>query len=329
MNIHFGFSKKMAAIQFLGILFLVGATTSFSYAQESGSSSARHMELKSQQQALDDQIAQAEQHLSLGEGNNYPHSENMRPGGFSGVELPNALTSQETSSPDSDPSISVLDEVVVEDFYVDPFDEGSKDSEIQDPWESFNSSVFTFNQKADQYFLKPLAMGYHWVLPDVVEEALGNAFHNVRVVPRFVNNVLQGKGEGAGVEVGRFLINSTAGVGGLVDVADLGFDLNAVDDEDTGQTLGVYGVPQGPYLVLPFLPPLTARDGVGFIGDIALDPFSYLLPFSAQIGRTAGETVSIRSQNLARFQGVEDSTLDLYGAVRDAYGQSRAKAIQE
>jgi len=176
--------------------------------------------------------------------------------------------------------------------------------------------------------LKPVAQGYHWIVPDPAEEAIGNAFHNIGFVPRFVNNVFQGKGTQAGVEVGRFLINTTVGVAGLFDVAKDGFGLETVDDEDTGQTLAVHGVKPGPYVVLPLLPPMTVRDGVGFIGDLAMDPLNYVLPFVGQLARRGGETVNTRSQNLDRFQGVEEGTLDLYAAVRDAYVQSRAKAIQ-
>jgi len=229
---------------------------------------------------------------------------------------------------DQEGGVLQLEEIVVEADSVDPFDDGAAEV-VDDPWEAFNTKIFAFNLHVDRYVFKPMATGYAWILPDPVEEAIGNAFHNVRFVRRVVNNLLQGKGKGAGIELARFVINSTLGVAGLFDVAQAGFGLDAPDDEDTGQTLAVHGVKPGPYLVLPLLPPTTVRDGVGFIGDLALDPLNYVLPFSSQIATRGTENVNDRSLNLERFQGAEEATLDLYAAVRDAYLQKRAQAIRK
>ncbi len=229
---------------------------------------------------------------------------------------------------DQEGAVLQLEEIVVEADSVDPFDDGAAEI-VDDPWEAFNTKMFAFNLNVDRYVFKPIATGYDWILPDPVEEAIGNAFHNVGFVGRVVNNLLQGKGKGAGIEVARFVINSTLGVAGLFDVAQDGFGLDALDDEDTGQTLAVHGVKPGPYLVLPLLPPTTVRDGVGFIGDLALDPLNYVLPFSSQIATRGSENVNDRSLNLERFQGAEEATLDVYAAVRDAYLQKRAKAIRK
>ena len=229
---------------------------------------------------------------------------------------------------DQEGGVLQLEEIVVEADSVDPFDDGAAEV-VEDPWEAFNTKIFAFNLNVDRYVFRPMATGYAWILPDPVEEAIGNAFHNVRFVGRVVNNLLQGKGKGAGIELARFVINSTLGVAGLFDVAQAGFGLDAPDDEDTGQTLAVHGVKPGPYLVLPLLPPTTVRDGVGFIGDLALDPLNYVLPFSSQIATRGTENVNDRSLNLERFQGAEEATLDLYAAVRDAYLQKRAQAIRK
>ena len=229
---------------------------------------------------------------------------------------------------DQEGGVLQLEEIVVEADSVDPFDDGAAEV-VEDPWEAFNTKIFAFNLHVDRYVFKPMATGYAWILPDPVEEAIGNAFHNVRFVRRVVNNLLQGKGKGAGIELARFVINSTLGVAGLFDVAQAGFGLDAPDDEDTGQTLAVHGVKPGPYLVLPLLPPTTVRDGVGFIGDLALDPLNYVLPFSSQIATRGTENVNDRSLNLERFQGAEEATLDVYAAVRDAYLQKRAQAIRK
>lgn len=234
------------------------------------------------------------------------------------------------------------------DEFFDPFAKSEEPSDGEyDPWESFNSTMFEFNRKADRFVLKPAAQGYNLLVPDAVQIGVNNFFYNLRFVPRFVNNVFQGKVTGAGVETGRFLVNSTLGAGGFLDIATR-MNLRT-PEEDTGQTLGYYGVPPGPYLVLPLMPPLTLRDGVGYLADIFLDPINWLvLPLieiqgvpSAiahknrtttsviQLGRRVGEITNDRALNLEKFQGVEEATLDLYAAVRNAYLQKRAKAIRE
>ena len=128
----------------------------------------------------------------------------------------------------------------------------------QDPWEPFNESNFEFNRKVDLYALKPIATGYDAVLPDLVQTSIKNAIKNLGVVRRLVNNLLQLKFSGAGREVIRFAINSTIGIVGIFDVARDGMGIKE-SDEDTGQTLGFYGVGPGPYLVLPSLPVKIGR----------------------------------------------------------------------
>lgn len=231
---------------------------------------------------------------------------------------------------------------------LDPFaraDEGA--GEEYDPWEPMNANIFEFNLKLDRFVLKPVAKGYNFVMPDLVQVGVSNIFSNLRFAPRFLNNVFQGKVKGAGIEVGRFLINSTAGLAGFFDLARK-VDL-VTPEEDFGQTLGFYGVKPGPYLVLPFLPPFTVRDFVGFVGDVFLNPINWLVApiievnnvpsviarhnrFTAsliQTGSRVGEVINERSRNLEKFQGVEEATLDLYTAVRNAYLQKRAQAIRE
>ncbi len=234
---------------------------------------------------------------------------------------------------------------------LDPFakeDEAGGKQDEYDPLEPYNSAVFEFNRKVDRYLLKPVAKAYNFVLPDAVQRGFSNFFQNVRFVPRLLNNIFQGKVKGAGIEGGRFLINSTLGVGGFMDPARHWFKLET-PPEDFGQTLGVYGVKPGPYLMLPFLPPFTVRDVTGFLVDIVLDPINYFVFPSieldgapsliehknrgtttiAQFGSRVYEIVNDRSLNLETYQGVEEATLDLYVAVRNAYLQKRAKAIKE
>jgi phospholipid-binding lipoprotein MlaA len=199
----------------------------------------------------------------------------------------------------------------------------------QDPWEGFNEPMFRFNRQVDRYVVKPVATGWDFVLPDVVQRSLHNAFDNFRVVPRFVNNLLQLKWHGAGREAARFTINSSIGLAGLIDVAKDGFGVQQ-SDEDFGQTLGVWGARSGPYLILPLVPsPLTIRDGVGKIFDTLIDPATWFLPFAASAGIFVTDGINERSLNLDRFQRVEESVVDLYSAVRNAYLQRRAAAIRE
>ena len=137
---------------------------------------------------------------------------------------------------------------------LDPFarsDEGA--GEEYDPWEPMNTNIFEFNRQVDRFVLKPVAKGYNFVMPDLVQVGISNIFYNLRFPPRFLNNVFQGKVKGAGIEVGRFLINTTVGLAGFFDLAKH-VDL-ITSEEDMGQTLGFYGVKPGPYLVLPLLRP--------------------------------------------------------------------------
>ena len=229
----------------------------------------------------------------------------------------------------------------------DPFAKADEGVEEYDPWEPWNTRIFEFNRQMDKYVLKPVAQGYDFIIPDVVQVGISNIFYNLRFPQRFLNNVFQGKVKGAGIEVGRFLLNSTVGYAGFLDLAK---EIDWVTpDEDFGQTLGFYGVKPGPYLVLPFLQPFTLRDVGGYVTDIFLNPINWLVApiitvdgipsliahkntwtiTFVQFGARVGEIVNERSRNLEKFQGVEEATLDLYTAVRNAYLQSRARAIQE
>jgi phospholipid-binding lipoprotein MlaA len=200
------------------------------------------------------------------------------------------------------------------------------DAEEYDPWEPFNERMFTVNRELDHYALKPVATAWNAVVPEEIQQGLGRAFDNLFMPRRFVNCLLQGKLAGAGRELGRFVLNSTLGLVGLFD-AGKDFGLPPCD-EDTGQTLAVWGVGAGPYLVLPLLPPLTVRDGIGLGVDGLLNPINWVAPF-VSVGVRATEAVNSRSQHLEVFEDVEEGTLDMYSAVRNGYLQRRARAIQE
>ncbi|MDA0737549.1 MAG: VacJ family lipoprotein [Nitrospirae bacterium] len=231
-----------------------------------------------------------------------------------------------------DEGIPVMAETVVEgsaiDSFPDPFDVGPQ-TVVNDPWESFNADVFQFNYDMDRYLLKPVAKGYNAVIPPDVQGSLANAFNNMGFMTRFLNSLFQGKYGRAGIETKRFLINSTIGVAGLFDVAKYVFETEAPPSEDTGQTLALYGMESGPFLILPFMPPLTVRDAVGYVGDVAMNPLNYFIPFFPNFGLNVDRTVNDRSLNLDKFAGIEESTVDLYGAVRSGYFDSRAKDLRE
>jgi phospholipid-binding lipoprotein MlaA len=198
-----------------------------------------------------------------------------------------------------------------------------------DPFEGFNEKMFWFNREVlDRYLLKPAATAWDFIMADPVQRGIYNIFDNLAVVRRVVNNTLQWKLTGAATEVARFTINSTIGLVGFFDVARDAFGIQQ-RDEDTGQTFGAWGIGPGPYLVLPFLPPLTIRDGIGYAFDTAMTPYIYFIPWYANAGATATSTVNERSLNLDRFERVAESTIDLYGAVRNAYLQRRAAAIRQ
>jgi phospholipid-binding lipoprotein MlaA len=201
-------------------------------------------------------------------------------------------------------------------------------SQDYDPWEPFNDRMFSFNHEVlDRFVLKPAATAWDRVLPTDARQALGRAFDNLGMPRRVVNHLLQGSVPGAAREVARFLLNTTVGVAGLFDVATrAGLEKR---DADTGQTLGVYGIGPGPYLVVPVLPPLTVRDAIGYGVDTLLDPLGYFVPLLVSAGTTAGKTVNERSLNLTLFQDVENSVLDLYSAVRNGYLQRRQRAIEQ
>jgi phospholipid-binding lipoprotein MlaA len=199
----------------------------------------------------------------------------------------------------------------------------------EDPWEGFNEKMFSFNRDIfDRFVLKPIATGWDFIFPDPVQRGIHNVFDNLAVVRRVVNNTLQLKFAGAGTELARFTINSTIGLVGFFDVAKDAFGIDQ-RDEDTGQTFGVWGMGPGPYLVLPLLPPLTVRDGVGYALDAAMTPYVYFIPWWGNLAATSTNGVNERSLNLDRFERVAESTVDLYGAVRNAYLQRRAAAVKQ
>lgn len=196
--------------------------------------------------------------------------------------------------------------------------------EVSDPFEKVNRAVYGFNRGVDRYFMRPLAKGYKFVMPDMAEVGVHNFFVNLRTPVEAANSLLQGKPRDAGASVGRFLLNSTFGIGGLVDVAAMeGIERR---QEDFGQTLATWGVPSGPLIMVPFIGPASLRDLVG----LEVDAFGS--PLWDQ-GWTYDNT-SVRDKLFvlriidarAQFIGPDkqiDEAFDPYAFLRSAYGQRR------
>lgn len=201
--------------------------------------------------------------------------------------------------------------------------------EIPDPLEPMNRVFFQFNDKLYFYLLKPVASGYKAVLPTTIRTSVGNFFDNIIYPIRFVSCLFQGKIEGAFVETGRFLTNSTIGLAGLFDPATDLLNLKKYD-EDAGQTLGTWGLGFGFYLDLPFLGPSSLRDGIGKVGDYFLDPIYYFCPdFWDKAAFKSTDVINSTSFHIGDYESLKESSIDPYIALRNAYFQYRTRAVEE
>jgi phospholipid-binding lipoprotein MlaA len=189
-----------------------------------------------------------------------------------------------------------------------------------------NRPVFGFNETVDRWALEPVARGWDWLLPELAETGLRNFFDNLGMPIVFVNDVLQAKPLAAGQDAARFVVNTTAGVAGFVDVASrIGVPEN---DEDLGQTLGRWGVPPGPYWVLPLLGPSSPRDAVGLVGDYAAS-LTWLLPFWVRATANGVDTVNTRAYYLEEVAENRAEALDYYVFVRDAWVKNRRSRVED
>lgn len=206
---------------------------------------------------------------------------------------------------------------------------GCAHSPPTDPWdpiEPVNRKVHTFNMTLDDYVLRPVAQGYHWITPDPVEAGVGNFFDNIHTPVTIANSILQLKWASFNLALGRFIINSTAGVGGLFDVASA---IGIKDpDEDLGQTLGYWGIGRGAYLVLPFFGPSSGRDFIGDVGDSFLNPINYIDSLAARLSLKALYIVDQRVSFLS-FDQVLAQQFDPYVFIRSYYLKSRQAAVED
>lgn len=201
----------------------------------------------------------------------------------------------------------------------------SQTESVGDPWEGLNRKIFVFNQKIDSWLLKPAAKGYKAITPRPVQTGVGNFFSNLSEITNTANDVLQWKWGQAGNDTGRFLINSTVGIAGFFDVAAKA-GLPRSDGEDFGQTLAVWGVASGPYLMLPLLGPATLRDGSATFADYYTSPIRFVDPDLAEYGVHALNFVDQRAQVLQAESLISG---DSYTLLRDYYLQRRDFLIKD
>ena len=202
---------------------------------------------------------------------------------------------------------------------------------VSDPIEPINRVVFSFNNVFDKYAVRPVSILYRVILPEFVRNRIAYSLDNLSMPITTINNILQFEFGKAGISTARFVINSTIGILGFFDPASY-FGLEA-DYEDFGQTLGVWGIPTGPYLVLPFLGPSSPRDFTGLLSTSLLDP-------TYQVGNSANRdlfrsyrmgvgVINFRSENIEIFDDLQNNSVDYYAAVRSFYNQSRNSQVSD
>ena len=187
--------------------------------------------------------------------------------------------------------------------------------------------MHSFNDTVDKNVLKPVAQGYDFIMPAPASKGVSNFFSNLNEITVIINDVLQFKMMQAFEDTSRFAINSTIGIVGLMDVAsDFGYKKN---DEDFGQTLGVWGFDTGPYLVLPFFGPSDIRDTVGLVGDYYTDPVTYVKGPDARNPITATRIIDHRANLLKAEKVLDEAAIDEYTYTRDAYLQRRQNLVHD
>ncbi len=198
--------------------------------------------------------------------------------------------------------------------------------EINDPLEPFNRAIFSFNQFADGILIKPIALAFRTFVPPEPREGVRNFLSNLRSPIVLANDLMQGEFDRAVVTIERFAINSTAGLGGLIDVAAR-FGIEG-HREDFGQMLAVWGSGEGPFLMLPILGPSNPRDVTGLVVDGFIDPVPYFVSSNIQVARTVLRGADERERVLDALDEIERTSLDFYATLRSLYRQRRADEIR-
>ena len=256
------------------------------------------------------------------------------------------LHAEQTATPESEPNVSITEveatdndqigaeapaieePVEDEDFALEEEFGTPETKEVFDPLSGYNRAMTKVNDKLYFWVLKPVAKGYRFVVPTTARRGIVRFFNNLLFPVRFVNNILQLKFKGAGVELSRFCINSTVGVLGFGDPAKSWLDLDPYP-EDFGQTLGHYGVGSGFHIVLPLLGPSNLRDAVGLVPDFYLDPVTYIEKDEEQFAVRSLDKINYTSLHLGEYESLKKDAVDFYTFMRDAYEQNRDKKIEE
>lgn len=205
------------------------------------------------------------------------------------------------------------------------------DGEIQDPIEGVNRGIFKFNDVVDTAVLKPVAKGYRKAVPQPARTGVRNFLHNLKSPQIIANNLLQGDIDGVGKSTTRFAANTLFGLGGIFDVA--GAEGVKYDEEDFGQTLGVWGVGNSPYVVLPFFGPSSVRDATGLVVDSYTDPLRLYLSNTHNEGwyyaKVGVATIDKREELLDVLDDLKKNSIDYYAAVRSSYAQRREAQVRD
>jgi phospholipid-binding lipoprotein MlaA len=250
-------------------------------------------------------------------------SQQVAPSPETGVDQ-NVIDQSQTTS--NDPADEINDEY--REDVLDAYTNNNIIVEIADPLEPVNRVMHGFNDKLYFWALKPVAQGYKAVLPEPARLSVKNFFSNLAFPARFLSCLLQADFSGAATEAGRFAINTLWGIGGLLDPSS-GKELNLQKQEtDLGQTLGVWGVGQGFYIVWPVFGPSSPRDTATLVGDYFLYPVAYINPWYASVGVRTYEEVNATSLRIGDYEALKDAAIDPYVAFRDAYAQYRFKKIK-
>lgn len=196
-----------------------------------------------------------------------------------------------------------------------------------DPWEAVNRKTFAFNEGVDEYALEPAAKGWRVVTPQILRTGLRNFFDNLNMPVVLLNDLLQLKPIAVADDLTRIVTNTVFGLGGFIDVASR--ENVPQHDEDFGQTLGVWGMPSGPYLVLPFFGPSNPRDAVGLLVDTFSAPYSYFIPLWANASAFGVRIVNLRSEFIEEIDQSRSESLDYYVFLRSAYLQNRRMKVED
>ncbi len=205
------------------------------------------------------------------------------------------------------------------------------DGEIKDPIEGVNRGIFKFNDVVDTAVMKPVAKGYRAAVPQPARTGVRNFLHNLKTPQNLANNLLQGDLEGAGDTTTRFAANTIFGLGGIFDIA--GKEGVKYEEEDFGQTLGVWGVGNSPYLVLPLFGPSSVRDATGMVVDSYTDPVRLYLTNTHNEGwyyaKVGVATIDKREELLDVLDDLKKNSIDYYAAVRSSYAQRREAQVRD